>query len=168
VAPLHSLAARPALAHMHHELSLHHFADDLALKLLGRVRCDHVKAAAMRTSSGQLGVMRLIGLLGRKAGELRAVFVTRLAARTLWLRIWRPLGEGTGLPLPGTTKLLDDTPQFGDLLTEFTAARALRLIGVRRLAIHDGVTLPTTNRYRQPKGTVNNYGSDCCICITPQ
>ena len=138
MAALHALVTCAALADRHDELPLHDLAHDFGLELLGRVRLGDIIAAAVGTSRRQLGLVGFIDPLRLRPAELRAVIVTRLAARTLRLWLGRPLGERPSLPLARAAQFLDDPPQLGNLCPQFATTGALR---IRLLAIHDGVRL---------------------------
>ena len=104
------------------------------------VRLGDMLIAGVGTSLRQLGLQRLVDLLRLGAAELRAVFVARLAARPFRLGFGRPLGERTRLAFAGPAEFLDDSPQFGNFLTQLAATRTIGigLLGLNSLAIHDG------------------------------
>ncbi len=123
---LHALSAAIALAHVHDELALDDLRDDFCLKLLGRVRLGHARPVAVRTSLRQLGLQRLVDLLGLVAAELRAIVVAKLAARPLRFGFGGPFRERPRLPLARAAEFFDDATKFGHFFTQRTAAQALR------------------------------------------
>src|SRR5262249_36330764 len=105
MAPLNPTAALPD---MDVELPVDGLARDLDLELLGDVRLvERTAAVGAAVREGRL--VNLIDLVrgGRLAVSLGPVLSARLATGLLGLAGGRPLGEGGGLALAGTGRLVE-------------------------------------------------------------
>src|SRR5262249_27424852 len=109
---LNPSAALAALADVDVELAVDGLARDLHLGLLGYTSFIDW-AAAIRARVGHGGVVDLVDLFGagRLAVGLGAVVFAGLAARLLGLAGRRALGEGGGLALAGTGRLVESAAE---------------------------------------------------------
>jgi hypothetical protein len=108
--------ALTTLANVDVELAVNGFTRNLHLELLGNVGFVE-RSAAIRADVGQGCLVNFVDLFGgrRLAVGLGAIVLARLAAWFARVRFRLALGEGTGLSLAGTERLVELATEALDL-----------------------------------------------------
>jgi hypothetical protein len=108
MASLNAAAALTALADVNVELPVNGLARNLHLELMSNVGFVE-KTATLRAGIRQACLVDLVDLIGarRLAVSFGAIVPSRLAARFVRVRLGLTLGEGAGLALAGTERVVE-------------------------------------------------------------